>query len=308
MATKAPHSGARRGRLRSGLEEAFVVWLSGVRDALALHECVYFLVGSEHIRLRTLQCFMLNGVIFLGSILLFNWAVEPALGFLRYLIQDDEPRVVEFVGASFSFFYKVLWIYPIYVISFILNMMMYQEVADSAMALLRQEPTRATPLLDRILNETFRFLSNSVFILKMYLLYYLPFVGPLLYFVHSCWLASIYCFEYRWAHLRWSSAERLEYFEQHWLYFAGFGFPASFVSFLCPRFIDSGVFALFFPLMILTAARAEPKEQRLAPDCIRRLPIFAIVQAVSCNLLKRFEGKVVPSDAEKKTSAKSGRR
>ena len=71
-----------------------------------LHRCIYFLARSETIRfrslglkmqlvavrflpfVRTLQCFVLNGVIFLGSILLFNFCVEPALSVLKRLIQD----------------------------------------------------------------------------------------------------------------------------------------------------------------------------------------------------------------------------
>merc|ERR1719476_1277576 len=125
---------------------------------------------------------MLNGVIFLGSILLFNWAIDPALGALRGLVREDEAWATEFVGASFSVLYKVLWIYPIYCISFVLNMVMYQEVADGALSLLQQRPAAAAPPLARLIDETFRVLLNLVYILEINLLYYLPVVGPPLYF------------------------------------------------------------------------------------------------------------------------------
>merc|ERR1719238_1388573 len=128
------------------------------------------------------------------------------------------------------------------------------------------------------MNEVFRALQSLVYIVQMQLLAYVPYVGPALYFLHSCWLASIYCFEYRWVHLRWGSNARLDYFERHWLYFAGFGFPVSLASFLSPRFIDTGVFALLFPLCILTATGAEPRPLRKAPRHLRRLPIFVAVQ------------------------------
>lgn len=276
--------------LREVLQDALGVWISGVRDALTLHQCVFFLARSRVIRLRTLQCFMLNGVIFLGSILFFNCAIDPALGVLRRLVQDEEAWATDFVGSSFAVLYKVLWIYPIYCISFVLNTVMYQEVADSALNLLEEKPAEGSPPLARLIHETFRVLQSLVYIIEINLLYYLPFVGPPLYFVHSCWLASIYCFEYRWVHLRWGSNRRLDYFEQHWLYFAGFGFPVSCVSFLCPRFIDAGVFALLFPLSILTAARAEPRP--LKASSIRRLPIFIAVQGISCMVLRAFEGRL----------------
>jgi len=245
---------------------------------------------------------MLNGVIFLGSIILFNWAIDPALGILRRLVQDDEAWATNFVGSSFSVLYKVLWIYPIYCISFVLNTVMYQEVADEALALFQQQPSAAAPPLARLIDETFRVLLNLVYIIQINLLYYLPIFGPALYFLHSCWLASIYCFEYRWVHLRWGSNARLDYFERHWLYFAGFGFPVSVVSFLCPRFVDAGVFALLFPLCILTATTAEPRALKAAPAPFRRLPIFVAVQGVSCLVLRHFEGRLATSGSSKPLS------
>jgi len=274
------------------VHEGVTVWFSGVRDALMLHQCVFFLAKSEVIRFRTLQCFMLNGVIFLGSILLFNFAIDPALGFLQKLVQDDLAWGAGFISVFFSVLYKMLWIYPIYCISFVLNTVMYQEVADSALALLLHKPLKVTPPLERLINETFRVLLYFVFIVEMTVLYYIPFVGPSIYFVHSCWLASIYCFEYRWSHQHWASSVRLEHFEQHWLYFAGFGFPVSFVSFLCPRFIDAGVFALLFPLCILTATTAEPRALKRAPALFQRLPLFCVVQGASCKMLRVFEGRL----------------
>jgi len=224
--------GERRCNCIEHLQEAASVWLGGVKDAVMVHQCVFFLARSEVVRLRTLQCVVLNGVIFLGSILLFNFAIDPALGVMRRLVREDEAWAADFVAGSFSVLYKVLWIYPIYCISFVLNTVMYQEIADSALALKQHKPcSKPTQHLERLINETFRVLLNMVYIIEMNLLYYIPIAGPPLYFLHSCWLASIYCFEYRWVHLRWTSNARLDYFERHWLYFAGFGFPVSFISF-----------------------------------------------------------------------------
>eukprot|EP00933_Yihiella_yeosuensis_P041240 TRINITY_DN35654_c1_g1_i1.p1 TRINITY_DN35654_c1_g1~~TRINITY_DN35654_c1_g1_i1.p1 ORF type:complete len:322 (+),score=38.80 TRINITY_DN35654_c1_g1_i1:48-968(+) len=283
--------------------EAGSVWLSGVKDALMLHRCVYFLARSETIRFRTLQCFLLNGVIFLGSIILFNWAIDPALQMMRRLVQEDEAWATDFIGTSFSVLYKLLWIYPIYCISFVLNTVMYQEVADSALGLLKQKPAKPTAVLERLIHETWRVLVNLVYIIQMYMLYHLPVVGTPLYFLHSCWMASVYSFEYRWVHLHWTSNARLDYFENHWLYFAGFGFPVSLLSFLCPRFIDAGVFALFFPIFILTATTAEPKALEKSSSCFKRLPIFMIVQGISSLLIRGLEGRLSQPPVVNKTES-----
>lgn len=286
----------------AAFREAGSVWLSGVKDSLMLHQCVFFLARSQTIRYRTLQCFILNGVIFLGSIFLFNWAIDPVLSILRRLVQEEEAWATDFIGASFSALYKVLWIYPIYCISFVLNTVMYQEVADSALALLQHKPSRSARPLERLIHETWRALVNFVFLVEMYLIYYIPVIGPWTYFIHSCWMASIYCFEYRWCHLGWTSNARVDYFEGHWLYFAGFGFPVSLLILCCPRFIDTGVFALFFPIFILTATKAEPKALETWPCRLRRLPVFMVVQGISCLLVRVFEGRLkVPTSAAYKS-------
>lgn len=273
-------------------QEAFTIWCAGVQDALAVHRCVYFLARSKAIRVRALQCFLLNGVIFLGSIVLFNWALEPALCVLRSIIQDDEffgTWATDFIGVSVSLMYKILWIYPIYCISFILNTVMYQDIADSAFSMLQQKKPKETPPLARLIEEAYRVMVTLAYIVEMDLLYLVPMVGPALYFVHSCWLASVYCFEYRWVHDRWSSNARVDHFERHWLYFSGFGFPVSFVSFWCPQFIDTGVFALLFPLCVLTATTAKPQALQRSPRQLRRVPIFFVVQHASCYLLRVVE-------------------
>ncbi|CAK9004823.1 Protein EI24 homolog [Durusdinium trenchii] len=133
-----------------------------------LHQCIYFLARSETIRFRTLQCFVLNGVIFLGSILLFNFAVEPALNVLKRLVQEEEAWATDFIARS-STSCKVFWIYPIYCISFVLNTVMYQEIADSALGFLQRAPVKSTPHLERLIQETWRVLVNLVYLLEMYL-------------------------------------------------------------------------------------------------------------------------------------------
>ena len=81
--------------------------------------------------------------------------------------------------------------------------------------------------------------------------------------------------------------------QHHWLYFSGFGFPVSFISYFCPRFIDAGVFALFFPLFLLTATRAEPKAlQRAAIDLRERESPQAMPEAAATAALLSCAGSV----------------
>lgn len=121
--------------------------------------------------------------------------------------------------------------------------------------------------------------------------YFFPWwLGHPIYFVASCWLASLYCFEYRWVYLGWDSHHRLGYFERHWLYFFGFGFPIGLVSYISPKFIDTGMFALIFPIFILTSAIAKPIE--LKSERFRKLRIFFVIQHMCTFLLARLEGRI----------------
>ncbi|CBZ54526.1 hypothetical protein NCLIV_049550 [Neospora caninum Liverpool] len=108
---------------------------------------------------------------------------------------------------------------------------------------------------------------------------------------------------------------RVKYFEEHWLYFAGFGLPLCLVQFVCSSFVDYGVLSMLFPVCIVTSLHALPLRwvsrsdaSLLGPYALfRRLPIFAPIQ-----LLTRYMLRVVVRHFAKKErtrgAAKFGRK
>jgi hypothetical protein len=54
---------------------------------------------------------------------------------------------------------------------------------------------------------------------------------------------------YKWINKGWKLEKRIEYFEERWAYFAGFGFTFTVITFFVDQFLSAGVFALFFPLV-----------------------------------------------------------
>jgi len=169
------------------------------------------------------------------------------------------------------------------------------------------DSVKSPTLQARIVDETFRLLMILIYIVCSQLVFYcLPWgMGEPLYFVLNCWLASLYCFEYRWVFLGWSSRERLGYFERHYLYFAGFGFPIAFASYVSPRFIDNGIFALIFPVFILTAAVAQPRELAGATRW-KRLQIFWLVSRITTKLLSFCDRRRSSSSSGTSSSTSSG--
>jgi len=277
--------------------EPLKIFSLGFLDALKLHRCVLLLLQSSLLRYRTVQCFVLNGVIFLGSIILFTHGVSPFLRFLLSFAYTREERLVDAYFTGLSILYHILWIYPIYCLSFILNTVMYQDLADEAFSISRKcvsdKPRRTVTILRRVVDEMFRVVLNLLYIVWMHILYVLPIVGPSLYFIHFCWLASLYAFEYRWVSLKWNTNERLQYVEKHWIYFFGFGFPVSLLCFFSPRFVDTGIFAMLFPLFIFTSTMAQPRKAAQNSWVIpTRIPIFTVAHTISCFVLRIVERNV----------------
>src|SRR3954471_2636850 len=68
-------------------------------------------------------------------------------------------------------------------------------------------------------------------------------------FVLLCWMYSLYCFEYKWAH--WHIGRRLKYIEDNWPYFFGFGMvtatPFTVASIYGGFWISYAIWWLLFP-------------------------------------------------------------
>jgi etoposide-induced 2.4 mRNA len=264
----------------------------GVCDVLSLHRVLLLVLksGKESavVRQRIVQCFVLNGVIFVGSIVLYRHAIVPVFKFIFTWtsIQDLASRFIE---AALTFLYHTLWVYPIYCVSFILNTVWYQDIADRACAVAKmQDAKMKQPPYWRMVHELYRMFNCLVYLVLMYILLLLPVVGRPLYFLHFSWIVSLYSFEYRWSYLQWDALKRRSYFNERSIYFAGFGFPLAVIYLLCPRLIDSGVFALTFPFCILAAVAASPVENPVT----FRVGLFTLVERVNLAVLTTAGSRV----------------
>jgi hypothetical protein len=133
---------AAYGRSARGLA---VCVLQGVRDSLRLDATLVFFLSSVTVRVRAAQCLLLNGLIFLGSIFLADYVWAPLLGKILELSGGSSSAATASTGASialpeesnlaswlhvlFLYAYQFLWLYPLYIISFILNTVWYQDIA-----------------------------------------------------------------------------------------------------------------------------------------------------------------------------------
>lgn len=93
-------------------------FFSGFIDSISFHRSLTIFLTSKTIRSRFVQCFVLNGVIFLGSLIVADNVVKPLLHMLLHSESDA-------VDTSFDILYNILWTYPVYLLSNILTLIWY---------------------------------------------------------------------------------------------------------------------------------------------------------------------------------------
>ncbi|XP_054799998.1 protein EI24 homolog [Prosopis cineraria] len=280
------------------LKLAALQWLEGFKEACCLHRVVILCFRSRKLLVRTGQCFLLNGFIFLGSLSILNSVVIPTL---QWILPDrcsqfGSHKLCNFGGTLkfYSFlrlglihFFYVFWFYPLYVFSIVLSAIWYNDIAKYGYdAVGRSKSTveessshtkssekanssntkRLSGLGGVIIGageQVYSILLLSVFFLKVYATGFIPLIGKVLNFLLLSWLYAYYCFEYKWSFNEVALDKRLDYFQSSWAFFSGFGSPCVFAIFFFSPLVSYGIMAILFPLFVLTAAGSKVDQEIL---------------------------------------------
>ena len=262
----------------------------GLFDSLKAFTVAFqFLVKSSTLRWLIMKCFVLNGVLFIGSVLVWDHVVKRLL---QYLVVDK--NVLHFTEYLSKFLYYLFWVWPIYAVSFLLSSLWYQDIAKHLSKLVRSDVKSHGPqpsLSTVIGRELYRTILFSIYLIQSSMLYYLnPLgLGRPMSFVFASWLYSFYCFEYVWIRMGWSLERRLKFFEERWAYFLGFGLPCTLITFWFPQMIGSGLFALVFPVFEIACFTVVPQPINIS-DSIR-LPVFSLCATLTVLFVRMFRQK-----------------
>ncbi|RHZ13311.1 hypothetical protein DYB31_001210 [Aphanomyces astaci] len=121
------------------LQAGYVTFCQGIQDSISLHRILLLYIQSHIVRNRTVKCVMVNGIIFLGSIFFFDYVVIPIIHLLGLALKKheqptggtkDSSSFHDTIDTIIFLVYQGLWMYPIYCVSFILNTIWYQELAE----------------------------------------------------------------------------------------------------------------------------------------------------------------------------------
>uniref|UniRef100_A0A7S1DFA0 Uncharacterized protein n=2 Tax=Hemiselmis andersenii TaxID=464988 RepID=A0A7S1DFA0_HEMAN len=261
-AAPVPPAGERRRVMLKHAQGILYRFACGMRDGLNISKWWYIMYESSSMWRTTRTILLYNG-IWMGLVVFINSFVSK---WSAYLVDGYWPRLV------FDYILMLCWSIPMYILSIILCLSWYQEIACGACIMLDRRP-RVPPgamdkwkrLLESIGDEIYRLLVIIMFLVGCKVLQYIPgmfgmpYLGDALYFVSLCWSTSLYAFEYVWAYIGWTADEKLNFFETRWTYFAGFGAPLTVVTFNMSVFAGAALYASAIPFLIISAAGAAPR-------------------------------------------------
>ena len=157
--------------------------------------------------------------------------------------------------------YFVLWIAPIYLLSFILNAFWYQDIATESIEVYPKsaasKPTSSSSITTEIAEVIHRSIFNACFFVYLAILRRWWF----LYLVNLAWLISHTSFEYRWNYSGLSFEAKVQLVERNWIYFLFFGLPLAGIAVQFPSLIENGLISVAFPFLLMmssTSARVSP--------------------------------------------------
>lgn len=240
----------------------------GLQDACAWPTTLIAIYTSTTIKNGYGLCLAFNGVIFFGG-----WLFLRSCRFILNAMFNDRLFTAPF--------HTVLALFPIFVIGLLVNSLKYQQIASRAYEMQTGGSSNASvsaPATYKFATEIYRYYFFFWYTFIAALAYHTPYFGSMLSFILVSWISAFYCFEYKWINLGWNFRQRLDYFEEHWAYFAGFGLPLATVGYFFSIFTSTIVFGVTFPAFIVMATFSTPKPRRkevitsrLVPN---RIPVF----------------------------------
>lgn len=221
---------------------------------------------SSKIVQNVLQCVLLNGGVYLLSVLMFEYILLPGIGFIFIFAFGKNSFVTGTVWSWVKYvmvlIFQTAWLVPLFLLSKVINTLWFQDIADSAYRHTRGRPVPFPSKSIYFADSVFSVVVQCFFLIQATLTSYIIPIYPLgqaLYTVQMALLYSLYCFEYKWFNMGWVLHQRLSFLEENMPYFIGFGLPLAVLTQLANSWLINGcVFSILFPLFIISGNEANP--------------------------------------------------
>mmetsp|Transcript_10328 Transcript_10328/g.19009 ORF Transcript_10328/g.19009 Transcript_10328/m.19009 type:complete len:301 (-) Transcript_10328:738-1640(-) len=258
------------------------VLLAGVQAQLSWHQTLSYLAKLQtSSSISAKQCFLMNGTLFLGSIVLFTYVLTPLLeqsaGYLAWLdntalasqgdnfkkqseTQEEHWKMLQsHVVEATALLFQALWLVPMYVLSIVLNATFNLDIAKQVYTMHIGPPAKnIDSLTDVIRDSLYNYLLMGWVSLFCLAVDHVPIIGPPVSLIWTSWAIAFYAYDIVWTLEGWDFQKRLLVFQRSWLFMLGFGFPPALMTFCLPQFLGYGIYALAFPMSIMLAITFRP--------------------------------------------------
>jgi len=285
---------------------AVTSFVSGVFDSINVVTPVQCIYGSEVVRKEFKTVFILNGVVFLGFSIFYQFFLAPVCSALYGCELSSGTSYIGCISSTvvtswwssgtehpvleLDLLWTIFFSMPMFLISKVLSNFFFQDIADAGFVHTR-EGHRPRKKDGGAFRDAADMVYDTVLLImlgiEIFGLSIVPIFGPIISTVFNAWLHSLYCFEYTWIHKGWSFSNRIRYFEENWLYFLGFGLPVTLLDFVIEsRWSRTALYQVIFPISMLIALSVKPpKWSSVLPS---RMPICREAQWATEWLLQKL--------------------
>jgi len=213
------HKGRQPVSVGTAVGNALLRFVQGCVRGMALHKVAATLSRSRAASLRAMvgKCVFYNGVLFLGSMLLYDNMILPLTRFIFGGSAASSGVVAErIIGAI----YQIFWLWPLYLVTFAVSSSLHSRITNEAVRVRHTSiaaqataaaassssssssttaaaaPMGSVSLAGSLSDMSYKTLLYSVFAAETMLIDLLvPFFGRILSFAFTALLYSFVCFE-----------------------------------------------------------------------------------------------------------------
>ncbi|OAF71615.1 hypothetical protein A3Q56_00589 [Intoshia linei] len=196
-----------------------------------------------------------NIVVFMSSLLIFEYLFLPLMGYLANsfgLISTSN-----ILTKTLSIFFTTIWIYPMFIIGKVINSFWFQRVSNVMFRRFNHTPYHQMSFSRYIADSIFSTVVELIFFIQSMFCSLIPIylIRFMLQLLHYALLYSLYTFEYKWYHLNIGIKKKLLFIHNKWPYFLGFGLPLALITsiMITSPIISGCLFSSLFPLYIISA-------------------------------------------------------
>lgn len=229
--------------------------LCGIWDSFKIFNIWGVISKNSKILNNLTNCFILNGLLFIGSMILYFYLIEPTIEFIA-----DKFFILGFFLTIGKYFYYIFWLIPVFLLCNIITSFWIDEIYYESLSVIQNDnqiKIQGQDLVTAVANQIERLLivvSFLIFIFIINFFTFLPGVSILKYITLSI-LNSLYVFEYILLQNYIKDYKSIIYFiEDKLFYFLGYGLLLTImINVVNSVTINSSIFLMAFPLFLISS-------------------------------------------------------